>query len=93
MAINAPNNGNLIGYPTGLVRAISYRRDAPARYSRRGPGLQVGIKPDLAHYGGCGPLNDDDPTGLKSADSNGQTVHVCGTSYAAPLIARLSLIF
>jgi hypothetical protein len=69
--------------PSGLQLA-----EAPARYTRRGPGLQVGVKPDLAHFGGCGPLRDSDPTGLKSAGADGTIVNVCGTSYAAPLVAR-----
>ena len=62
--------------------------DTPARYSRRGPGLQVGIKPDLVHYGGSGPLLADHPTGLVSTKADGSAVHVCGTSFAAPLAAR-----
>jgi hypothetical protein len=61
---------------------------APARYSRRGPGLQVGVKPDLVHFGGCGPLKETDPTGLQSTDIDGSMVQVCGTSFAAPLVAR-----
>jgi hypothetical protein len=84
--------------PTETVRGLSIGAlncpngpqlpDTPARYSRRGPGLQVGVKPDLAHYGGCGPIRENDPTGLTSADPDGRSVHVCGTSYAAPLVAR-----
>jgi hypothetical protein len=84
--------------PTETVRGFSvgalncpggpHIADTPARYSRRGPGLQVGIKPDIAHYGGSGPLVETDPTGLVSAGSDGAPVHVCGTSFAAPFVAR-----
>jgi hypothetical protein len=84
--------------PTETVRGLSVGAlncpggpqlaDAPARYSRRGPGLQVGVKPDLAYYGGCAPLKEDDATGLVSSDVDGKAVHVCGTSFAAPLVAR-----
>jgi Subtilase family len=84
--------------PTESVRGLSVGAlncpggpqipDTPARYSRRGPGLQVGIKPDVAHYGGSGPLVETDPTGLVSAGPDGNRAHVCGTSFAAPLIAR-----
>jgi Subtilase family len=84
--------------PTETVRGFSvgalncpggpHIADAPARYTRRGPGLQVGIKPDVAHYGGSAPLVETDPTGLISAGLDGAAAHVCGTSYAAPLIAR-----
>jgi hypothetical protein len=62
--------------------------DTPARYSRRGPGLQVGIKPDIAHYGGSGPMVETDPTGLVTAGQDGAPVHICGTSFAAPFVAR-----
>lgn len=72
--------------PTESVRGLSIGAlncpagpqlaDTPARYSRRGPGLQVGIKPDLVHYGGSGPLLADHPTGLISLKANGSAVHV-----------------
>lgn len=84
--------------PTETVRGLSvgalncpsgpHIADAPARYTRRGPGLQVGIKPDVAHYGGSAPLIETDSTGLVSAGVDGAAAHVCGTSFAAPLIAR-----
>jgi hypothetical protein len=61
---------------------------APARYSRRGPGLQVGIKPDLVHHGGCGPLSGEAATGLVSCAADGSAAFVCGTSIAAPLVTR-----
>jgi subtilisin family serine protease len=84
--------------PTETVRGLSvgalncpngpHVPNAPARYSRRGPGLQVGVKPDVAHYGGCGPLSDGEPTGLISATPDGLIANVSGTSFAAPLTAR-----
>lgn len=84
--------------PTESVRSLSVAAlncpggpqlpDTPARYSRRGPGLQVGIKPDLVHYGGSAPLVADQPTGLLSLKPDGTAGHVCGTSYAAPIAAR-----
>jgi hypothetical protein len=40
-ALNPPNLSNSVAY-------------APTRYSRRGPGLRAGVKPDLAHFGGSG---------------------------------------
>lgn len=61
---------------------------APARYTRRGPGLEVGIKPDLVHYGGSAPFAIDQTTGLVSAKPDGSPILVCGTSFAAPLVAR-----
>lgn len=60
----------------------------PTVYTRRGPGLQVGIKPDLATYGGAGISAPGATTGLTSIDQNGTPTPVIGTSYAAPLVAR-----
>lgn len=84
--------------PTESVRGLSVGAlncpggpqiaDTPARYSRRGPGLQVGIKPDLVHYGGSAPLVADHPTGLVTTKADGSAAYVCGTSFAAPLTAR-----
>jgi hypothetical protein len=56
----------------------------PSVYSRRGPGLALGSKPDLCHLGGSAdPANQ-----LRSLDSTGKLVEGCGTSYAAPLVAK-----
>jgi Subtilase family len=55
---------------------------APARYSRRGPGLKCGVKPDVAHFGGS------HGHGLQSVDPKGGAVRDWGTSYAAPLVAK-----
>jgi hypothetical protein len=56
----------------------------PSVYSRRGPGLALGNKPDLCHIGGAAdPANQ-----LVSLGSQGQTVRDSGTSYAAPLVAK-----
>ena len=57
---------------------------APTTYTMRGPGLQVGVKPDVAAYGGA----DDAMTGLRSVGPDGTPRCVVGTSYAAPLVAR-----
>jgi Subtilase family len=84
--------------PTESVRALSVGAlnppgtsqvaNAPARYSRRGPGLQIGIKPDLATYGGVGPMTASEITGLLSTMPDGSAAHVSGTSMAAPLLTR-----
>ncbi|MEA5259478.1 S8 family peptidase [Arcicella aquatica] len=59
---------------------------APSNYTCRGPGIRVGLKPDLAHIGGAGSSTN---TGLKSLDSNGKIIEGCGTSYAAPNVAKV----
>lgn len=61
---------------------------APARYSRRGPGLRAGVKPDLAHIGGSGTQHPTLGHGLFSILPDGTIVDGCGTSYAAPLVAK-----
>ena len=61
---------------------------APARFSRRGPGLRAGVKPDLAHIGGAGTVHPTLGHGLFSILPDGSIVDGCGTSYAAPLVAK-----
>lgn len=61
---------------------------APTIYTRRGPGLQVGVKPDVAAFGGIGGAKPSQQTGLSSITREGQSAPVAGTSYAAPLVAR-----
>lgn len=60
---------------------------APTVYTTRGPGLQVGVKPDVCAVGGAGVGAGED-TGLASLSVDGERQHVAGTSYAAPLVAR-----
>lgn len=85
--------------PSESVRSISVgalnppntsqMQDAPTVYSTRGPGLQVGVKPDVAAYGGAGGVGPGNSTGLKSITPTGISQDVAGTSFAAPLISRL----
>lgn len=63
-------------------------KNTPTVYTTRGPGLQVGVKPDVAAYGGTGIASPTQSTGLASIDPNGVKTDVVGTSYAAPLVAR-----
>lgn len=58
---------------------------ASAQYSRRGPGCALGQKPDVAHVGG--KYNRD--SGLYSFSPDGKLVSGLGTSYAAPLVAKI----
>ncbi|WP_375459871.1 S8 family peptidase [uncultured Enterovirga sp.] len=75
--------------PPGLPNAIA---SAPARYSRRGPGLRAGVKPDLAHFGGSGSPQTPLGHGLFSLKPDGSTCDGCGTSYAAPLVAKTAAV-
>jgi hypothetical protein len=73
-ALNPPKTGQVEG--------------APTIYTTRGPGLQVGVKPDVSTYGGAGGAAPGAPTGLASISPDGTKQDVVGTSYAAPLVAR-----
>ena len=65
---------------------------APARYSRRGPGLRTGIKPDLAHIGGSGSPQSPLGHGLFSFKPDGSICDGCGTSYATPIVAKTAAV-
>lgn len=56
----------------------------PSRYTRKGPGVAFGQKPDVVHIGG----NLDFPHNLYSIAPDGSLTQGCGTSYAAPLVAK-----
>lgn len=71
--------------PPGLKPAIEH---APACYSRRGPGLRSVLKPDFAHIGGAGNAHADLGHGLYSFTPAGALADSCGTSFAAPLVAK-----
>lgn len=74
-ALNPPNVDGIVPY-------------ALSTYSCRGPGLRVGLKPDLAHVGGCGTSHSSLGHGLLSLDTTGKIIDGCGTSYAAPNVAK-----
>ena len=61
---------------------------APTTYTRRGPALEVGVKPDVACFGGDLTTKPTDKSGFNSIDTAGTLVEVAGTSFAAPLVAR-----
>ena len=74
-AVNPPGHGGCLPF-------------APTRFSRIGPGLRSGVKPDLAHVGGSGTRCASIGRGLFSIKPDGTVVDGCGTSYASPLIAK-----
>ncbi|WP_080239076.1 S8 family peptidase [Spirosoma rigui] len=71
--------------PPSLIGIVPF---APSNYSCRGPGIRVGLKPDLAHVGGCGTKVAGSGHGLLSINPDGNIVDGCGTSYAAPNVAK-----
>ena len=70
--------------PSAVASVIT---EAPARYSRRGPGYKQLVKPDVSHYGGtCASTSPQ--TGLKTVGLSGLAGFVAGTSYSTPLVAK-----
>ncbi len=65
---------------------------APTRFSRRGPGMRAGVKPDLAHIGGAGSQHPVLGHGLFSILPDGTIIDGCGTSYASPLAAKTAAV-
>lgn len=78
-ALNPPGSSSIVPY-------------APANYSRRGPGVRAGVKPDLAHVGGTGSPQPHFGHGLYSIRPDGSVCDSCGTSYAAPLVAKTAAL-
>jgi len=78
-ALNPPNHDGCLPY-------------APSRFSRRGPGLRAGVKPDLAHVGGSGTKHPILGHGLFSVLPDGTVIDGCGTSYASPLAAKTAAV-
>lgn len=71
--------------PTGMVGTIAH---APATYTRRGPGIQCLVKPDFGYVGGAGHGPIAGVHGLYSLLPDGNVAEGCGTSYAAPFLAK-----
>ncbi len=74
-ALNPPDISGIVAY--GL-----------SNYSCRGVSSRTGLKPDLAHIGGAGTKHATEGHGLFSINKHGQIVDGCGTSYAAPNVAK-----
>jgi hypothetical protein len=75
--------------PPDIPTSLAY---APARYSRRGPGLRAGVKPELAHVGGSGSPQSFLGHGLFSIRPDGSVCDGCGTSYATPIVAKTAAV-
>jgi serine protease AprX len=65
------------------------RKDEPSPFSRRGPGANYTIKPDVVDYGGnLSNSNQIQGLGIKGLDSRGRVIEGIGTSYSTPRIAQ-----
>ncbi|MFA7134309.1 MAG: S8 family serine peptidase [Bacteroidales bacterium] len=74
-ALNPPDMSSVVPY--GL-----------SNYSCRGVSSRTGLKPDLAHIGGSGTKHHIEGHGLYSVNEHGNIEDGCGTSYAAPNVAK-----
>lgn len=86
--ITAPSE-HVLGITVGAVNPLGIAGHipfTPTTYTRRGPGIGGARKPDLAHFGGAASTGTT-LTGLLSLTTQGEAVHNCGTSFAAPLTA------
>jgi serine protease AprX len=65
-------------------------RDMPSPFSRKGPGANFLIKPDVVYYGGnCNSNLRCEGTGVVSFDIAGNLAEGIGTSYSAPAITSI----
>jgi len=65
------------------------KKDEPSPFSRRGPGANYTIKPDVVDYGGnLSTSYQMKGLGIKGLDSQGKVIEWIGTSFSTPRIAR-----
>ena len=95
----ARTDADTIFKPTESSRSISvgainppgcslHHEGLPTTYTRRGPGLRVGCKPDVAHFGGNDGTGTNPSHQLASISPIGKVLTDCGTSFAAPLVSK-----
>lgn len=70
------------------VGALNSDGNGLASYSCKGKGSTFSIKPDFVHKGGNGGYDPAKGHGLYSVNKDGLIHSSCGTSYAAPLVAK-----
>lgn len=99
LSILASSRNDIIKTPAESCRNISVSALNPpnikdivpfalSNYSCRGPGPRVGLKPDFGHVGGAGTKTASSSHGLYSLDTICNIIDGCGTSYAAPNVAK-----
>jgi len=65
------------------------RANEPSPFSRRGPGANYIVKPDVVDYGGNIATNlSIDGLGMKGLDAQGNIIEGIGTSYSNPRVAQ-----
>lgn len=64
------------------------KSNQPSSFSRRGPGANFIVKPDVVDYGGNWCLNGDSNVYMKGLDESGRITSNIGTSFSAPRISQ-----
>ncbi|NFF80408.1 S8 family peptidase [Clostridium botulinum] len=65
------------------------KKDEPSPFSRRGPGANFIVKPDVVDYGGnCTKTGEYIGIGMNGLDEYGNIIEDIGTSYSNPRIVR-----
>lgn len=91
--INPPADSAL-GITVGSIANIQVNNfvdvNCPSPFSRKGPGPNFLVKPDVVHYGGnCTKDGQRIGYAVKSFDENGNIVEDIGTSFSAPMISSI----
>ena len=85
-SIRAITVGSLALYESG---DSIVKKNEPSPFSRRGPGANYTIKPDVTDYGGnLSTSNQIQGLGIKGLDSHGKIIEGIGTSYSTPRITQ-----
>lgn len=68
--------------------------DGPSPFTRRGPGPNSLIKPDVSHYGGNGRIDEKShqmiPTGVSVLSQSGTVTSTVGSSFSTPRVSGLA---
>jgi hypothetical protein len=67
--------------------SATHLHGAPTVYSRRGPGVGMGVKPDIVHYGGFS--FDEGNPGVLTLNAANDVMNEGGTSFSAPFVAKI----
>lgn len=70
------------------VGALNSDGNGLASYSCKGKGSTFGVKPEFVHKGGNGVYDPVKGCGIYSVNKDGLIHSSCGTSFAAPLVAK-----
>lgn len=87
-----PPADSVLGITVGSIANIPVpgfvELDCPSPFSRKGPGPNFLIKPEIVHYGGNCDINGNfKGFAVKSFDEEGNVIENIGTSFSTPIIS------